>query len=311
MSALLIFGLGYCGRAVAGEAWDFAVTATSRSVSTLFVMARPDRAISINIMDRAMARSGRAMTNEVVTLIPFASAATAIAAASHILVTAPPDAGGDPVLNRYADAIAAAPALRWIGYLSSTVVYGDQTGAWVDEDTPPGPSQSRGQRRLNAEQAWSRFATHHAVDIFRLGGIYGPGRSAFDDLRAGTARRMIKPGHQFSRIHRDDIVRAVTTAMRQVREPGCRVLNLVDDVPSESAAVMTEAARLMGVPAPPAIAFTDAFATMTPMARGFWAENRKVSSQKTQQVLGLRWLYPSFREGLAAIWREESGDRPL
>jgi nucleoside-diphosphate-sugar epimerase len=242
--------------------------------------------------------------------IPFDAAEAAIAAATHVLVTTPPDAIGDPVLNRYADAIAVAPALRWIGYLSSTVVYGDRGGAWVDEDTVPAPSQPRGRHRLDAELAWTRFATRCAVDIFRLAGIYGPGRSAFDDLRAGTARRMRKPDHLFGRIHREDIGRAVTAAMRQARGPGRRVLNLADDEPAESAAVVTEAARLMGVPPPSEIAFADAFPAMSPMTRSFWAENRKVGSWKTQQVLGLRLLYPSFREGLAAIWREESADGP-
>jgi nucleoside-diphosphate-sugar epimerase len=200
--------------------------------------------------------------------------------------------------------------LRWIGYLSSTVVYGDRDGAWVDEDTPPSPSQPRGQRRLDAELAWSRFASRYAVDLFRLAGIYGPGRSAFDDLRAGTARRMSKPGHQFGRIHRDDIARAVTAAMRQALPPGVRVLNLVDDVPAESAAVVTEAARLLGVSPPPEIAYADAVPAMSPMARSFWAENRKVSGQQTQRVLGLRWLYPSFHQGLAAILGEERSQRP-
>jgi nucleoside-diphosphate-sugar epimerase len=242
-------------------------------------------------------------------LVPFAAAESAIAAATHILVTVPPDANGDPVLNRYHDAMITAPMLRWIGYLSSTVVYGDRNGAWVDEATAASPSQPRGQRRLDAELGWSRFASRYSVDLFRLAGIYGPGRSALDDLRAGTARRMIKPGHQFGRIHRDDIARAVTTAMRQTHVPGVRVLNLVDDVPAETAAVVTEAARLLGISPPPEIAFADALPAMSPMARSFWAENRKVSGQQTQRTLGLRWLYPSFREGLAAILREESGQR--
>ena len=241
-------------------------------------------------------------------IVPFDAAQAAIAAATHILVTIPPAADGDPVLNRYAAMIAAAPRLRWIGYLSSTVVFGDRGGDWVDEDTIPAPSQPRGQYRLDAEQAWSQFAGRCAVDIFRLAGIYGPGRSAFDDLRAGTARRMSKPGHQFGRIHRDDIGRAVAAAMRQDAAPGRRVLHLCDDLPSESAAVVTEAARLMGIAPPPEVAFADA--AMSPMALSFWAENRKVSSRKTQEALGLRWLYPNFREGLAAIWLEESGDRP-
>jgi nucleoside-diphosphate-sugar epimerase len=283
VNGLLIFGLGYAGRAVAKAASGFAVTATSRSA---------------------------AFRDTSTSIVPFDAAEPAIAAATHILVTAPPDAAGDPVLNRYAPAIAAAPRLRWIGYLSSTVVYGDRDGAWVDEDTLPAPSQPRGQRRLDCELGWSQFADRRPVDIIRLAGIYGPGRSAFDDLRAGTARRMIKPGHQFGRIHRDDIARAVRAAMTQSLEPGKRVLNLSDDVPSESAAVVTEAARFLGVPPPPEVLFADAFPTMSPMAKSFWSENRKVSSRKTHDVLGLRWLYPSFREGLAAIWREEGGDSP-
>jgi nucleoside-diphosphate-sugar epimerase len=242
-------------------------------------------------------------------MIRFDAAEPALAAATHILVTVAPDASGDPVLNRYADEITAAPLLRWIGYLSSTVVYGDRGGAWVDEAAPPSPSQPRGQSRLSAELAWSRFASRYAVDLFRLAGIYGPGRSAFDDLRAGTARRLSKPGHQFGRIHRADIARAVTAAMRQTPAPGVRMLNLVDDVPAESAAVVTEAARLLGVSPPPEIAFADALPAMSPMARSFWAENRKVSGQQTQRTLGVRWLYPSFREGLAAILREETSQR--
>jgi nucleoside-diphosphate-sugar epimerase len=277
-------------------------------------MAGLDPAIRRNAISSAIAPSVRAATgatakSPAVIMVPFDAAEPAISVATHILMTASPGPDGDPVLNRYAGAIEAAPALRWIGYLSSTVVYGDRAGAWVYEDTPPAPSQPRGRRRLDAELAWSRFATKCTVDILRLGGIYGPGRSAFDDLRAGTARRMIKPGHQFGRIHRDDIGRAVAAAMRQARKPGHRVLNLTDDIPSESAIVVTEAARLMGVPPPPEIAFADALPTMSPMARSFWAENRKIGSRKTQQALGLRWLYPSFWEGLAAIWAEEGRDR--
>ena len=279
MNTVLMFGFGYSARAVAHAACEFTVIATSRA---------PDPAPPC---------------------IAFEAAEPAIARATHILVSAPPGAHGDPVLNRYEQAIATAPHLRWVGYLSSTVVYGDRGGGWVDEATPPAPSQPRGQRRVDAENAWSRLADRCAVDIIRLAGIYGPGRSAFDDLRAGTARRMIRPGHQFGRIHRDDIGRAVAAAMRQDRAPGCRVLNLADDQPAESAAVVEEAARLMNVPPPPAITFADAEPSMSPMAKSFWAENRKVSSRETQRLLGLRWLYPGFREGLAAIWREESGQR--
>jgi nucleoside-diphosphate-sugar epimerase len=278
MNRLLIFGLGYSGTAIAQAAAKagFSVTGTTRA-------GAPGS-------------------------IPFDTAETAIASATHLLTTAAPDESGDPVLARYATAIAAAPKLRWIGYLSSTVVYGNRDGNWADEDTPPAPSQARGQHRIDAEDAWTRFADRRAVDVFRLAGIYGPGRSAFDDLRAGSARRMSKPGHQFGRIHRDDIARAVIAAMNQDRPAGRRVLNLADDEPSESAAVITEAAALFGVTPPPEVAFADALPTMSPMARSFWAENRKVANAKTKAALKIEWLYPTYREGLRAILIQERGD---
>lgn len=276
MNRLLIFGLGYCGAAIAGRARQagFEVVATSRSGAD--------------------------------GCIPFDAAEASIAAATHILTTAPPDVAGDPVLARYESAIAAAPILRWVGYVSSTVVYGNRDGDWVDEDTPPAPTQERGARRVEAEDAWGSLPV--AVDIFRLAGIYGPGRSAFEDLRAGRARRTIKPGHCFGRIHRDDIREAVVAAMRQDRPPGRRVLNLTDDEPSESAAVMQEAALLLGMAPPPAIAFADAWPAMSPMARGFWADNRKVACAKTKAALNLAWRYPTYREGLRAILAEERAD---
>jgi nucleoside-diphosphate-sugar epimerase len=275
MTSLLIFGLGYSGSAVAtaAQAAGFAVMGTSRSATL-----------------------GR---------VGFDQAEPVLATATHVLTTVPPDAAGDPVLARYGASLAAATALRWIGYLSSTVVYGDRGGDWVDEDTIPAPSQERGHRRLAAERAWAGFGDRIAVEIFRLGGIYGPGRSAFDTLRSGRARRMVKPGHQFGRIHRDDIAGAVVAAMRQSRPAGTRILNLVDDEPAENAAVIEEAASLLGVPPPPEIAFADAMAAMSPMARSFWAENRKVASRKTRSALMLTWRYPSYREGLGAILEEE------
>jgi nucleoside-diphosphate-sugar epimerase len=278
MDNLLIFGLGYSGRAIAraAEAAGFAVSGTTRAG-----------------MDRSLR---------------FDAAETTIQSATHLLSTAAPDEAGDPVLARYASAIAAAPALRWIGYLSSTVVYGDRGGNWVDEETPPAPSQPRGQRRLDAENAWARFADRRAVDIFRLAGIYGPGRSAFDDLRAGRARRMIKPGHQFGRIHRDDIARSVLAAMRQDRSSGRRILNLADDEPTESAAVVTEAAALLGIAPPEEVSFAAAQPMMSEMARSFWAENRRVASARTRQELGIDWRYPTYREGLRAILLEQIGD---
>ncbi len=268
---LHIFGLGYCGTAIANAA--------------------------------------RAAGFEVSATTHHAHDGTALQAATHVLSTVPPDTSGDPILAEHAPALAAAPVLYWIGYLSSTVVYGNRDGGWVDEDTPPAATGERGHRRLAAESAWSHFADRHGVDIFRLAGIYGPGRSAFDDLHAGRCRRIIKPGHAFGRIHRDDIVRAVLAAMLQNRTSGVRIFNLTDDEPAESAAVVEEAARLLGVPPPPVIQFDAAALTMTPIARSFWAENRHVASRKTQAALGLTWRYPNYREGLRAILAEKRQQR--
>lgn len=283
---LLVFGLGYTGTAVARAA----VSAGYSVCGTFRAAFEP--------ADDCLAR------------IDFARAHDAIAGATHLLCTAAPDASGDPVLSFYRPAIETASRLRWIGYLSTTGVYGDCNGAWVDEDSVPAPGSDRSLRRLAAEEDWRRLSDRCAVDLFRLAGIYGPGRSAFDDLRAGTARCISKPGHTFGRIHRDDIVRAVIASMRQDRTNGARILNLVDDEPAESADVVAEAARLLGVASPEPIPFERVLASMSPMARSFWAESRKVSGRKTQQMLGLRWLYPSYREGLRAILAEESGERP-
>ena len=281
---LLVFGLGYVGRAVADAAADagIAVTGTTRSAA-------------------ASSEGG-------VTCIDFTDAGAAVVRATHLLCTAPPDGSGDPALARHGEAIAAAPDLRWVGYLSSTGVYGDRGGAWVDEATAPAPSSDRSRRRLAAELAWQRLADRRAVDILRLAGIYGPARSAFDDLRAGTARRVIRPGHAFGRIHRDDAIGAVLAAMGQTRAAGARILNLADDEPAESADVVAEAARLLCIPPLSGVKFEEAITGMTPMARSFWAERRKVSSRWTQQALGLRWRYPSYREGLRAILAEERGE---
>jgi nucleoside-diphosphate-sugar epimerase len=283
-SRLLVFGLGYVGRAVADAA-----TATGCAVM-------------------GTARSPVASSGGAVTTIEFTDAASAVTEATHVLSTAAPDGSGDPVLLRYGDAIAAAKNLRWIGYLSTTGVYGDRDGAWVDEATEPAPTSDRSRRRLAAEDTWRGFGDRCAVDIFRLAGIYGPRRSVFDDLRAGNARRVIKPGHAFGRIHRDDIVRAVLAAMCQERTRGPRVLNLADDEPAESADVMAEAARLLSIPPPPAVPFEQLADAMSPMARSFWSENRKVSGRWTQQALGLCWRYPTYREGLSAILADERAE---
>ncbi len=279
---LIVLGMGYTGTAIAAGAagLGWRVTATSRAPSRL---APPPG----------------------VSLIDFGDVASGLPSATHIVQTAAPDEQGDPALARYSAEIAAAPALCWAGYLSTTGVYGDRDGGWVDEDTPAAPTVARAQRRVAAERAWVAALPGCAVDIFRVAGIYGPGRSAFDDLRNGQARRVLKPGHLFGRIHRDDIAAAVLAAMQQHRPLGPRILNLADDEPAASADVTAEAARLLGMTPPPLVPFAEAVAGMSPMGRSFWSENRRVRSEKTQQRLGLRWRYPTYREGLRAILQQE------
>ena len=285
---LIVFGLGYSGAAVVKAA-----TAAGWMVCGML---------------RTPGRGGGDLAG--VDVLAFDAAEPALATATHLLATAPPGEAGDPVLARYGAAIAAAPALRWIGYLSSTGVYGDRGGGWVDEDTPPLPGSNRSRRRLAAEEEWRRLAGGRAVDIFRLAGIYGPGRSPFDSLRAGTARRVSKPGQMFGRVHRDDIAASVLAAMRQDRDHTVRVLNLADYEPAENAAVVEEAARLLGMPPPPVLPYEQAAQQMTEMGRSFWAENRRVASAKTQAALKLRWRYPTYREGLRAVLLQEAVEGP-
>ncbi len=275
---LVVFGLGYAGAAIAAralaEGWQ--VSATSRDPAGI----RAPAGVRIGAFDLA---------------------ASVLAEATHLVATAPPGDRGDPVLAAHRDAIAQAPRLHWAGYLSTTGVYGDRGGAWVDEATPPAPDSERSLRRLAAEQGWARFAGRMAVDVFRVAGIYGPGRSALEDVRAGTARRVLRPGHLFGRIHRDDIARAVLAAAGQGHRTGLRVLHLVDDEPAESSAVIEEAARLLGVEPPPAVPYEQAVQGMSPMARSFWAENRKVANATTKAALEIAWSYPTYREGLRAV----------
>ncbi len=281
---LVIFGLGYTGTALAQAA-------AARSLPVTVVTRQPN----------AAAPTG-------VTLAPFEEPAAVLASATHLVASAAPGQDGDPVLARHRAAIASAPALRWIGYMSTTGVYGDRGGGWVDETSLPSPSNARGQRRVAAEKAWAAVRPGTAVDVMRLAGIYGPGRSVFEDLRAGRARRVTKPGHVFGRIHRDDIAGALLAAIDQDLPPGLRVLNGSDDEPASSADVIGEAARLLGMTPPPVIAFADAEGGMSPMARSFWSDSRRVRSAITQEALGRRWSYPSYREGLRAILKAERAD---
>ena len=219
----------------------------------------------------------------------------------NLLVSAGPGPEGDPVLLDLQDEItAAAPHLRWVGYLSTTGVYGDHGGDWVDETTPLTPSTRRGAARVQAEAAWSAIPGL-PLHIFRLAGIYGPGRGPFAKVRKGTARRIIKPGQVFSRIHVEDIAQALDLSLAKP-QPGA-IYNLCDDDPAPPQDVIGHAAALLSLPLPPAVDFDKA--EMTPMARSFYAESKKVRNDHAKAALGWQPIYPDYRSGLAALLEAE------
>jgi nucleoside-diphosphate-sugar epimerase len=228
---------------------------------------------------------------------PQSDLATAISQADHILISAGPDADGDPVIGAYRDEITArAHALKWVGYLSTTGVYGDHDGDWVDEATPLRPSTRRGQARKDAEEAWGAIEGL-PLHIFRLAGIYGPGRGPFSKVLNGTARRIIKDGQVFSRTHVEDIAQVLAASI-DAPNPGA-AYNVCDNDPAPPQDVIAHAAELLGLPVPEAVAFEDA--DMTPMARSFYAENKKVRTTRIKEDLGVVLKYPTYREGLAAL----------
>jgi nucleoside-diphosphate-sugar epimerase len=220
-----------------------------------------------------------------------------IAQASHILVSAGPDGSGDPVLAQCCDAIAnRAKDLTWVGYLSTTGVYGDHQGRWVDEKTPLTPSTKRGTARMKAEAEW-QSVSGLPLHIFRLAGIYGPGRGPFEKVRNGTARRIVKDGQVFSRIHVEDIAKVLMASII-CPDPGA-VYNLCDDDPAPPQDVIGYAAQLLNLPVPPEIAFEDA--DLTPMARSFYAESKRVRNDRIKDELSVRLSFPTYREGLQAM----------
>ncbi|MEO0674515.1 MAG: SDR family oxidoreductase [Pseudomonadota bacterium] len=234
--------------------------------------------------------------------------AASAAAASHLLISVPPSKPDQettapcPALGALAPLLADAPGVRWIGYLSSNGVYGDHGGGWVDEDTPANPTTPRGRRRLAAETAWRDFTRTQPMPveatILRLPGIYGPGRSALDSVRSGTAKRIIKQGQVFSRMHVDDIARAVIRAM--TIEPAETLFNLCDDEPAPPQDVISFACDLLGVTPPPIQSLAQA--DLSPMGLSFYADNKRVRNQRMKDRLGITLHYPSYREGLTALF---------
>jgi nucleoside-diphosphate-sugar epimerase len=230
---------------------------------------------------------------------PLADPEAAIHDATHILNSVPPDAEGDPVFGDYGTVIAHVVRLQWFGYLSTTGVYGDRGGEWVDEDSDLKPTGERGLRRLTAEADWRHLWLNASLPlhIFRLAGIYGPGRSAIDSLRDGTAKRIVKSGQVFSRIHVDDIATVLMASMVWP-DPGA-VYNVCDDNPAPPDEVIAYAAQLLGVEPPPAVPFERA--ELSDMARSFYADNKRVRNDRIKEELGVRLKYPDYRSGLQAI----------
>lgn len=281
----LIFGYGFTGKAVA-RAWQHAfpaagIAATSRS----------------DVTRAAMAQAGIAAHD-----FPLRDFSQAFSDVTHVLVTAPPDEAGDPVLAAHRDGLLkAAPQISWIGYVSTTGVYGDRAGALVTEDDAPSPNAPRSQRRVEAELAWRDFAAriHVPVVIFRAAGIYGPGRSALDNVRDGTARRIVKQGHMFSRIHVDDLARVIVAS---ARHPAAGTLfNVCDDLPAPPHLVIEEACRLLSAPLPPLEDFSAARATMSAMAQTFWADNKRVSNARMKAAFPCALHFHNYVEGLRHI----------
>ena len=221
--------------------------------------------------------------------------------ASALLTSVSPNAQGDPFLAEYRDAMNAAQHLDWVGYLSTTGVYGDHKGAWVDESTPTRPTTKRGAWREAAEQEWLSLAL--PVHVFRLAGIYGPGRGPFSKVRNGTARRVIKPGQVFSRIHVEDIAQVVIASLSRPR-PGA-IYNVNDDDPAPPEDVLAYAAELLGLPLPPEVDFETA--EMSEMARSFYAECKRTRNQLIKDELGVQLRYPDYKSGLKALLESEEG----
>jgi nucleoside-diphosphate-sugar epimerase len=228
-----------------------------------------------------------------------------IARADALLVSVPPVREADPVLEHFSDAIASAPDLRWVGYLSTVGVYGHADGAWVDETTPPNPATVRSRHRIAAEQEWLALgdSAPFAVQIFRLAGIYGPGRNALVKVADGSAKRIVKPGQVFNRIHTTDIAQVL---MASIESPSRNAIyNVADDEPGPPQDVIAYAAHLLGREPPPEVPFEEA--DQAPMARSFYSDNKRVRNTRIRTELGVTLRYPTYREGLQALLEAGEG----
>ena len=282
---LFCFGLGYTGRvlALSLKARGWTVAGTCRDAGGRDALAGAG-------FDAFLFDGGG----------PMADAGQTLAGATHLLSSIPPGGDGDPVLRHHRRDIEAHGPWDWVGYLSTTGVYGNTGGRVVDEAAPLNPTSDRARRRVLAEEAWQGLGAAH---VFRLAGIYGPGRSALDQARTGAARRVLKPGHVFSRIHVDDIA-AVLRASIGAPRPGA-AYNVCDDLPSEPSQVTAHACELLAIDPPPPVPFEDAARDISSMARSFWRDHRRVDNAKIKKELGVALTYPDYRAGLRAILAAE------
>jgi nucleoside-diphosphate-sugar epimerase len=289
MAGLLCLGMGFCAEALAlrlkGQGWEI--------VGTVRSQAR---------IEELGTRGFRAVTLDRIEETGILSATPL-----HVLISAPPDERGDPALRACGERLANAPSRpAWVGYLSTTGVYGDHGGGWVDEETPTAPQSDRARRRIEAEEAWLSWgrAVGAPVHVFRLAGIYGPGRNQLVSLREGTARRIDKPGQVFSRIHVDDIAEVLLASIRAPRAG--RIYNVCDDEPAPPQEVVAYAATLLGMEPPPLEAYEQVRSKLSPMAASFYLESKRVSNRRIRDELGVRLAYPTYREGLSALQRDSN-----
>lgn len=293
MPTLLCFGFGYCAE-------HYAATFGGKYQRIVGTVRSAERAAILNAYDagrlQALAFNGARATAEL---------DGAIGEANFALVSAPPVETGDPVLAACGDALAEVKNLRSIVYLSTVGVYGDCGGDWVDEKSPSRPGSMRGRERLAAERAWQELGARRgiAVAILRLAGIYGPGQNALVQIARGNARRIVKPGQFFNRIHVGDIAQAIDAALTR---SAAGIFNVADDEPSPPGEPIAFAADLLGAEPPPEIAFDEAAPSMSPMALSFWQECRRVNNDKLKRELGVTLLYPTYREGLRALLNASS-----
>jgi len=288
---VFFFGMGYSSQATARAIHkiidrEIQVSGTTRS------RRKADELIRSGIKTHAF--DGRA---------PGLMLANDLLKASQVVVSIPPAEGGDPVLSHHRRELDAAENLEWLCYFSTVGVYGNADGAWVDETAETEPVNERSKLRVRTEQAWRDYARERDIPlaILRIAGIYGPGRSSLDKLREGRARRVIKPGQVFNRIHVDDIGRITALAARTRLEG---TFNLTDDEPAPPQDLVTFAAELSGLEAPPEVAFEEA--EMSEMARSFYSDNKRVSNAAIKRALGIELLYPSYRQGLRSIFSAEA-----